>query len=195
MGTSRDENAGTSTHVCPWWLAYSFDNPIRRWVHRPRKLLAPYVKEGMHVIDIGCGMGVFAIAMAALVGDGGRVTALDLQKKMLEITMKRAGKAGVDHRIRTVLGAVDQIAGTEPIDFALAFWMVHEVPDKFRFFRKISTALKPNGALLVAEPTMHVSRGDFDQSLVEAARAGLQPLAAQPRVRLSLSKVLVKQQA
>ena len=39
-----------------------------------------------------------------------------------------------------------------------------------------------------------VSKKDFDHTLVEAARAGFQPLAPQPKVRLSLSKVLVKQQ-
>jgi 2-polyprenyl-3-methyl-5-hydroxy-6-metoxy-1,4-benzoquinol methylase len=108
--------------------------------------------------------------------------------------MKRANKAGIARRIQTVLGSADQVAGAAHIDFALAFWMVHEVPDRFEFLKKISTALKPNGALLVAEPSMHVSRKDFDHTLVEAARAGLQPLTPRAKVRLSLSKVLVKQQ-
>ena len=192
--SSGDQNTGTSTHVCPWWLAYTFDNPIRRWIHRPRTLLAPYVKDGIHAIDIGCGMGVFTIAMAGLVGDSGSVTALDLQEKMLEITMKRARKAGIDHRIQTVQGSAEQIAGTTHIDFALAFWMIHEVPDRFAFFKKISTALKPDGVLLAAEPAMHVSRKDFDQTLNAAASAGLLPHTRQPKIRFSLSKVLVKQQ-
>ena len=192
--SAGDQKAGTNTHVCPWWLAYTFDNPIRRWIHRPRTLLAPFVKEGMHVIDIGCGMGVFTIAMAELVGNSGSVTALDVQEKMLEIAMKRARKAGIDHRIQPVQGSAEQIAGRAHIDFALAFWMIHEVPDRFGFFRKIATALKPDGVLLAAEPAMHVSRKDFDQTLMAAASAGLLPLARQPEVRFSLSKVLGKQQ-
>ncbi len=191
MRNACHESPGSS-HVCPWWLAYSFDNPIRRWIHRPRRLLAPYVKEGMHVVDVGCGMGLFTIAMAKLVGDGGRVTALDLQRKMLEITRKRATKAGIEHRIRTVQGSADRIDGSEQFDFAIAFWMVHEVPDSFGFFKKISTVLKPEAMLLVAEPAMHVSRKDFQRTIEQAARVGLQPLASQPTVRLSFSSMLVK---
>jgi hypothetical protein len=36
-------------HVCPWWLAYTFDNPLRRLIHNPRKILSGYVKERMTV--------------------------------------------------------------------------------------------------------------------------------------------------
>jgi ubiquinone/menaquinone biosynthesis C-methylase UbiE len=187
------ESTDGSSHVCPWWLAYTFDNPIRRWLHRPRKLLAPYVKEGMHVIDVGCGMGVFTIAMAKKVGDSGRVTALDLQEKMLEIVRKRSKRAGVEHRIQTVQGSADQIDAGAYLDFALAFWMVHEISDRPGFFQKISTALKPGGLLLMAEPAMHVSRRDFERSVEQAATAGLLPQGSQPKVRMSLSTVLVKQ--
>ena len=183
-----------SSHVCPWWLAYSFDNPLRRWIHRPRKLLAPYVKEGMRAIDVGCGMGVFSIAMAKLVGESGRVTAIDLQEKMLAITRKRAKRAGIGHRIHTLQGTAGQLEGAAHIDFALAFWMVHEVPDRLDFFTKIHNALKPDGMLLVAEPAMHVTRKDFDSSLQAAYTAGFLPHAPQTKIRLSLSKVLVKQQ-
>jgi ubiquinone/menaquinone biosynthesis C-methylase UbiE len=193
MKTPCHDSPGGSSHVCPWWLAYTFDNPIRRWIHRPRKLLAPYVKEGMHVIDVGCGMGVFTIEMAKQVGDSGRVTALDLQEKMLEIVRRRSKRAGVEYRIQTVQGSADRIDGEAQHDFALAFWMVHEISDRPGFFQKISTALKPGGMLLMAEPAMHVSRRDFDRSVEQAATAGLLPHASQPKVRMSLSKVLVKQ--
>ncbi|MBU4143260.1 hypothetical protein KJ590_04695, partial [Patescibacteria group bacterium] len=47
--------------VCPWWLCYSFDNPLRRLFHDPERLLGPYVKTGMTAVDIGCGMGYFTI--------------------------------------------------------------------------------------------------------------------------------------
>ena len=192
MNIFPKKNVAGSSHVCPWWLAYSFDNPIRRWLHRPRKLLAPYVAEGMHVIDVGCGMGVFSIAMAKLVGAGGRVTVLDLQEKMLEITHKRAKQAGMHRRIRTIQGSADQLEGEAHIDFALAFWMVHEVPDRPSLFKKLHTVLKPGGMLLVAEPTMHVSRKQFERTLQEAFEAGLRPHGRQPTVRLSLTKLLVK---
>jgi ubiquinone/menaquinone biosynthesis C-methylase UbiE len=77
-------------HVCPWWLAYTFDNRLRRLIHNPQKILSGYVQEGMTVMDIGCGMGYFTLGLAELVGDAGQVLAVDLQQQMLDIMMKRA---------------------------------------------------------------------------------------------------------
>ena len=83
-------------HVCPWWGGYFIDNRLRHLLHRPERILAPYVKAGMTVMDVGCGMGFFAIPAARLVGAEGRVIAVDLQQQMLDVLMRRAAKAGAD---------------------------------------------------------------------------------------------------
>lgn len=87
-------------HVCSWWLAYTFDNPVRRVVHDPARVLAPYVTRGMTVVDGGCGMGFFSIELARLVGDEGAVIATDVQQKMLDAVGARARRAGLSRRIR-----------------------------------------------------------------------------------------------
>jgi len=45
-------------HVCPWWSGYFIDNPLRRMLHDSKAILKPYVKPGMMVMDVGCGMGM-----------------------------------------------------------------------------------------------------------------------------------------
>ena len=70
--------------VCPVERAGSLDNRIRRWLQNPRKILEPYIKEGMTVLDVGCGPGFFSIEIAQLVGKSGRVIAADLQEGMLQ---------------------------------------------------------------------------------------------------------------
>ena len=60
-------------HVCPWWLAYAFDNPLRRIFHNSEKIFTPYLNEGMTAIGIGCGMGYFSIGMAKIVGKTGKI--------------------------------------------------------------------------------------------------------------------------
>ncbi len=82
-------------HVCPWWLAYTFDNPLRMFFHKPDKMLSQYVKEGMTVVDIGCGMGYFSIGLAKILKGNGKIIAVDIQKEMLEVVEKRARNAGV----------------------------------------------------------------------------------------------------
>ena len=39
--------------VCPWWLGYLLGAPLRRLMQDPRKVLAPYVREGMTVLEPG----------------------------------------------------------------------------------------------------------------------------------------------
>jgi ubiquinone/menaquinone biosynthesis C-methylase UbiE len=178
-------------HVCPWWLAYSFDNPIRKLFHKPHQMLAPYVREGMTVMDVGCGMGFFSIGMAALVGNSGGVIAVDLQPKMLDITKKRAGRFGFENRVSTHLCRPDAIGVKDTVDFILTFWMAHEVPDKTEFFRQLNANLNPNGKLLIAEPKMHVSATHFQKIVEKAQTIGLK-LTDQPNIRFSHTAVLEK---
>ncbi len=176
-------------HVCPWWLVYTFDNPLRRFLHDPGELLAPHVREGMTVADIGCGRGYFSLAIAGMVGDAGAVIAVDIQRKMLDMTRKRAARAGVAGRVRSVLAVSDDIGIREPVDFVLAFWMVHEVEDAPRFFRQVSSVLREQGKMLIAEPKMHVSRRRFGEIIEASAEAGFRHCAA-PAVRFSRAALL-----
>ena len=77
-------------HVCPWWLCFTFDNPLRRLIHNPDRLLRSWIAPGQTAIDIGCGMGYFTLPMARLVGNSGRVIAVDLQAQMLDRLQRRA---------------------------------------------------------------------------------------------------------
>jgi len=160
-------------HVCPWWLAYTFDNPLRRLIHKPEKIFGHYVQEGMTVMDIGCGMGYFTLALAEMVGDRGRVIAVDLQQKMLDIMLKRASGKGLAHRIVPHRCEADIIGVTTSADFILAFWMIHEVADPANFFTEIATILKHSGILLYAEPALHVPEKKFTNILSAAGNAGL----------------------
>ena len=180
-------------HVCPWWLAYSFDNPVRKLFHKPQQMLGPYVREGMIVMDLGCGMGFFSIGMAKLVGDRGRVIAVDLQSKMLAVTQKRARRAGLENRVTTHICQPDDIGIKNTVDFILAFWMVHEVPDKTGFFKQLQANLDSNGKILIAEPKMHVSTMTFQEILktAQSQTVGLK-LFERPPIRFSHSAVLEK---
>ena len=175
--------------VCSWWIAYTFDNPLRRLIHHPPKLLGSYVKEGMTVMDMGCGMGYFSIGMARMVGSTGRVFAVDLQQKMLDVMERRVHRAGLADRILPHHCRGDDIGIEEPVDFILAFWMVHEVPDQNRFFKQLKSLLAAEGKILIAEPRMHVTAVDLKKTLDIAQTCGLQ-CVARPAISLSHSALL-----
>ena len=85
--------------TCPWWFLFTFDNPLRKLYQNPERILAPYINEGDLVADLGCGMGYFSLPLARLVGDDGKVTAVDLQPQMLDGVKRRADRAGLQNRI------------------------------------------------------------------------------------------------
>jgi len=143
----------------------------------------------MTVLDIGCGMGFFSIGMARLVGSHGRVIAVDLQQEMLDVLKKRAARTGVGSRIQTHRCAPEDLGVTSPVDFVLAFWMIHEVPNPTGLFRQISTVLDPHGHFLITEPKFHVSSENFEQSLALAEALGWRSAGDAP-IRLSRSALL-----
>ncbi len=178
-------------HVCPWWLAFAFDNSLRTLFHKSDQIFSHIIKEGMTVVDIGCGMGFFSIGMAKMVKQNGKVIAVDVQKEMLEILEKRAGRTGVLDTIQTHLCSETEIGISEPVDFALTFWMVHETQDKKAFLHQVRDALKGSGLLLITEPKFHVSRSQFEHEIDIAKDAGFR-IKDEPKITFSHSVLLEK---
>jgi len=146
----------------------------------------------MTVLEPGPGMGFFTIELAWLVGSEGRVVAIDVQPKMLQALRERASRAGLAERVETRLGEQDRL-GTDvlagKVDFALAFAMVHELPDQQRFFEEIHATLKPGAKLLVAEPRMHVNAAKLEGTKRLAEKAGFR-VVGEPKVRWSRTVLL-----
>ena len=172
--------------TCPWWFIGSFDNPLRHFIHSPDQILSGLVHEGQFILDVGCGMGYFTIPLARMVGSSGMVIAADLQEQMLAGVRKRAARAGVLSRIQFQRCAPDHIGVDQQVDFALAFWMVHEIRNQVVFFEEIRQILRPGAHLLIVEPIIHVSEARFQQIIAIARGQGFN-LFSGPRVRFSRS--------
>ena len=177
--------------TCPWWFLFTFDNPLRKIYQDPIKILAPYINTGDRVVDLGCGMGYFSIPMARLVGEDGKVIAIDLQEQMLSGLRRRAEKFNLVDRVSTHQCAQDRIGISEQADFALAFWMVHEVHDSRLFLKQIWALLRPGGQLLIAEPYLHVSKNRFEEIQSEVIETGFS-IIRYPPVGFSRSILAVK---
>jgi len=173
-------------HVCPWWIGYLLANPLRKLFQNPERILAPYVKPGMTVLEVGTGMGFFTIPLARLAGASGRVIAVDIQERMLRGVRKRADRAGLGDRVRTVLCQPNKLETPFPADFCLVFATAHEAPDIQAFFTQIHAAMKTSGTLLLAEPKHHVSDIEFSAIVKDAESAGFAPLS-RPTINGSIS--------
>ena len=177
--------------VCPPWFAWVLNNPLRRWLHKPEEILGQLIAPGFTVVELGCGSGPFTIALAKMVGSSGRVIAADVQPAMLAKVQKRVAQAAVQDRVKFHLCGRKHIALSTHVDFVLAFWMVHEVPNAVDLFTEMHEALNPKRKLLLVEPKLHVVRRDFKKE-VDAALGAKFSLLARPSVRFSHAALFVK---
>ncbi len=177
--------------ICPWWFGYFLASPIRRLWHNPREILQAFVQEGMLVLEPGSGMGLFTLELARLVGRNGKVIAVDVQPRMIAGLQRRALKAGLLDRIEVRLAQEDRMRLDDldgPVDFVLAFAMIHELPDAGRFLGEMHSVLGPKRKLLVAEPRGHVKETDFAALMETAKRSGFR-VAGGPHIRSSWAAI------
>lgn len=142
-------------------------------------------------MDVGPGQGFFSIPMAKMVGENGRVIAIDIQKKMLDILEHRAQKENVADRILFKLVSVTNYGINSEVDFALAFWMVHEVPDKKALLQSIYDSMKHGKQFLVAEPYLHVTNRMMEETVKTAQGVGF-TLINRPKIFFSRAALLRK---
>ena len=181
-------------HVCPVWVGHLLASPLRKLVQNPKRILEPHVEPGMTVLDVGSAMGFFSLPLARLVGPGGKVLAVDAQAGMINALRKKAKRAGLLDRLEPRLcssTSLDLTGYQGRIDFALAFAVVHEVPDPSNLFRELYDLLKPNGRLLLVEPRGHVPPKIFETTVAAAKQTGFKDLD-RPRIRRSLAALLKK---
>jgi len=181
--------------VAKWYHLLVYPDWFRRLHQRPGRFLGELVKVGMTVADIGCGLGFYTIEMARLVGQNGRVIAIDFQAQMLRVTARKARKAGVAERVEIIECTQDNLMVSErtplgQVDFALSMWVAHEAPDRERFFGQIRRMLKSEGRYLLAEPKFHVGKQLYRAICSDAERAGLKRIS-EPAVGASRAALFV----
>jgi len=140
----------------PSFLGVVLDSRLRRKIQPPVDvILRSGVKEGMQVVDLGCGSGTFTLPMARVVGEMGKVFAVDVQPKMLrqlESKLSRDENQLLRGRVRVIEGSAYRLPfEDESIDVCCMVSVLQEIPDRIRALREVKRILKPDGILAVSE--------------------------------------------
>ena len=139
----------------PAFIGRFLDSDIRREMQPPDKLIERSgIKQGMRVLEVGCGSGAFVTSVARVVGKTGKVYALDIQPAMLrQLKVKLTKPENQDIKnIKLILGSAYKLPFEDnSIDLVYMVTVLQETPDKQKALKEAGRVLKPGGVLAVTE--------------------------------------------
>jgi ubiquinone/menaquinone biosynthesis C-methylase UbiE len=106
------------------------------------------VREGQIVLDFGCGSGHFTVVAAKIVGERGKVYALDIHPLAIQAVKKKMAKESLPN-VTTVLSDSDTGLSDESVDVVLLYRTFYLVSDKQALLDELHRVLKPGGILSV----------------------------------------------
>ena len=140
-------------HRFPDKMAFLLNNPIRRRLNPPERLISKLgIDSSDVVVDFGCGPGFITIPLAKVAG---RVIGVDVSQGMLERANRYAKRKRVPIELIQSDGTNLKLADSS-VDLILLNHVFHEVENKRGTLREFIRVLKPSGKVAIVEKT----RGD-----------------------------------
>jgi ubiquinone/menaquinone biosynthesis C-methylase UbiE len=111
------------------------------------------IKEGFHMLDYGCGPGSYVRAVSEIVGESGKVYALDIQPLAVESVRKISEKHGLKN-VETILSDRKTGLPDRGIDVVLLYDTFHDLADPNGVLEELNRVLKPDGVLSFSDHHM-----------------------------------------
>ena len=127
----------------PWWRnIYSGRNILHKWKQ------VNLIKEGQTFLDYGCGAGSFTFPAARMVGEKGKVYALDCFPRQLEIVREESKKRGLTN-IETILSNGRIELSDASIDVVWMCDVLHEIKERREVLKELHRVLRGKGTLVI----------------------------------------------
>jgi len=146
-GEKKTRQMGDRSFRCMVWMY-----KIADFVHlaNPRKRLEKAgLKEGMVIVDYGCGPGRYAIPSAETVGARGRVFAVDVQPLAVQMVKQKAARKSLSNVEAILLDSYATPVEASIVDRVLLIDTLHLIDDCGELFREIRRLLRPDGAIFM----------------------------------------------
>lgn len=107
-------------------------------------------RTGMYCLEAGCGGGDIAVEMASMVGDEGKVIAIDIDPVKIDIARREAEAAQVSN-IEYRLADITRDAFDEEFDLVHARFLLTHLPGPERALENMRHSMRPGGVIVVEE--------------------------------------------
>lgn len=112
------------------------------------------IEKGMHVLDVGCGIGVSAFSILKMVGQKGKVIGVDISNRFISQALRRKGETKIPN-ISFLLGnAEDLDFPNNTFDRVVSSFVLQQVNDRIRAIQEMKRVLRPGGYLGFTLPAL-----------------------------------------
>ena len=120
------------------------------------------VRDGMRVLDLGCGVGDTSLLAARLIGPSGVVVGVDRSTKAIDVAQRRATTARPRNSIQFVVADLDTFVPDEPFDAVIGRLVLLYLRDPAATLRRLSAYVRPGGVVAFQEMAMPLARSNPD---------------------------------
>jgi len=139
-----------------------------RWMPLEQIFKLAEIKEGTQVADIGCHEGYFSIHLANVVGNEGKVYAVDVRADRLDLLSEHL-EARKLRNVSVILGDYDNPKlPKETLDVVVIMDAYHEMTDYMTILEHVKVALKPGGRIIIVEKQKQKVRDQSRTSQTDA---------------------------
>ena len=111
------------------------------------------IETGFHVLDYGCGPGSYIIPLAELVGESGKVYALDIHPLAIQKVQGIVSKKQLLN-VETILSDYQTGLPDNNLDVVLLYDIFHHLSDPNAVLKELHRVLKPDGTLSFSDHHM-----------------------------------------
>jgi SAM-dependent methyltransferase len=124
------------------------------------------VGPGWKAVDVGAGRGDVAVALAEIVGHGGRIYAVDSDPLARDETARAAGAYS---QVLAITQGAEDLLLPEPVDLAFCRFLLLHVIDPLSVLARMAAAVRPQGWVVAQEPITSAGRvGGLPLSMPDA---------------------------
>jgi ubiquinone/menaquinone biosynthesis C-methylase UbiE len=107
------------------------------------------IREGMTVVDYGCGPGRYATRIARLVGPAGRVFAVDIHELALDAVRRKMARERLDNIVPVLAHGYDSGLPDQTADVVCVLDMFFGVNEPTTLLREVHRIIRPDGLLIL----------------------------------------------
>lgn len=131
---------------------HKLDNEQRKELLPPEQtLISLGLEEGAIVADIGCGIGYFTIPASKIVGESGKILAMDILPEMLSDVEVKINEDNISNIELVLTEENDLKVEDNKVTFAFISLVLHEANEKEKFISEIKRIISPEGKIAIVE--------------------------------------------